>query len=131
MFEVCLSLGEGCFRVSRIERHENLAVSDMLVVSYQDLGDLAGDARGDLVNIAVDLCVIRGRVVTIEQPVNDAGRQHNGKYGAENDERARAALMRRGGGVGLFAFGGGTMDLARRPVGFWPDFSICVTHDPT
>ena len=92
--EVGLGLLERHLVVLGVDLGDGLADVDALVVFDVDLDDLAGDARADLVEVAVHLCIVRAFGVG-GAPVEDA-RADDKQKNDRDDDKFAARLLRRG-----------------------------------
>ena len=89
-----LGLLERDLVVAGIELHQQLACLDDLVVVHMDGLDGAVDARGDRVQMPVNLGVIRVFIALgVEVPADADGQQH--KHDRPDDEGIDAALLLR------------------------------------
>ena len=90
--EVGLGLLDGDLIVLGIDLGDELADFDLLVVVDVDLDDLAGDARADLIEIAVDLGVV-GVFGEGGAPVEDARADDEQDDDGDDDELAAGLLL--------------------------------------
>ncbi len=99
--EVGLRLLEGDLVVLGVDLGDELAGLDLLVVVDVDLDDLAGDARADLVEVAVDLGVV-GVFGEGGAPVEEGADDDQENDDGDDDELAPRFLA---GGLGIVTFG--------------------------
>ncbi len=86
--------------VLRVEFDQQLAGLDLGVLLHMHGGDGAGDARADLVDVAVYLRIV-GVFGEGGAPIPEAGSEHEQEHDGEDEDRA-AGLLGRGlvGGLG-------------------------------
>ena len=86
-------------KIARINFHEHLAGMDGLIVIDENFGDVAGDFRGDGIQMAVDFSVVGGNAPA-EVPVTGDGRHDDDD--AADDERAPKPGIRQRAAAGGF-----------------------------
>ncbi len=82
--KIRLRLIDGELELGRIEAEQHLALLHRLTLPHHDLIDQAGDVRGDVQDVALDIGVLGSDVASAGQPIDQAADDQ--QDGAEADK---------------------------------------------